>query len=1505
MNLFQPGTQFRVPTLVLESKDKTPLGVLDGAADITYKKNLNSANELSFTLYKCLDGKQNPLWNALNDLKNIYIPEFKERFAIKVSCQEEVQETKAVTGTSLCEAELGQILLRGLEINTEQDLKNNTSKRYQTTVFYRDILYSDSDEAAEDKKKHSLLHRVLGNHASHYKIGTIDQSLKDLAFTFSADGTNIYDFLTGEVAKQMQCLFEFDSITRTINAYALSDDPGTESYGNDTAILIDRENLASSLTCEGDVDSLKNCFYVEGGDETINAAFAQINPSGEQYLYYFSPEMLAEMPPSLRDAIGAYNAKAAEPLAIMPNYTTHQYIIDPVSNIPYLEASPFIPTLPDTRYLINFQKVVEQITALTDDSGKKPYQNQNYTIPDMFNSHAELVAAYYDALDFQSFLEYSMMPDYKMEVYDKYEALSRLNQENFGTIGIAELNPSLTSSIEHAICNKAKTLVNTALYEVSIEKSKITKKTGKGAVTVKWTGTFSITDRQDTDSKTNTITNSTYQAIAKIEGISNDSFSIPANVTLTINDDVDSYAKNSIEFMLSKKDLPMACDLYSPDVSLTEFNKALPFYGEHSLQTIQDTLTDCLGIIETQLEDMKNSYNKTTTSSIKKDPMYQKIKKYKDLYQEKLDAVSNHLITRTTQMDSVGRFLMLMEAYLKETREAFHFENYLKTYAASHNPKQNLWEIFQSYRREGEYQNSNIISTNLKTNADVMRHAQKLLEYASKELKTAGTLQYRISTTMDNLLALPEFQQLQTHADTAFDVGNWIRVRMDVQEETGREQIYKLRLLSFQVNYETHLSSDIQVEFSTVTRGADGVLSDVEGILDAAQGMATSYSTLARQVELGHKAAELVDHWVSDGLDLTNQKIVNNLESQSLLIDNKGLLARKFEGLTNSYDDCQLRIINNGIYTTHDNWKTIDAAFGKFQYKNPDNNWETTETYGIIAHKLVGEQILGEDLRISNSSGSMQFHDQGLVVSNGISTITISPNVSDSPSTSEKLFCISSKKQNSDGTPYSEDVFYTDSSGNLNITGKITAESGSIGGFNIRKNYFANGTSSLGANKNSVYLGTNGISCGTAFQVTKTGKMTASDVTIQASSGENAVVIDKNGIQSNRYMCGDGSQGVLCFYGYCAGNRAYCNLLKLSGNTADEKFYTTYLDTDCDCFFLRKPLYVSDMVLHHTLSVGNTISAGNLSLTDSITQGSYSNTGTDLHLSQCFKYDHTNYQGILKSYPATGTLRVGLYDATNDHWKSLLDFKPNGTISVSRDLIPSSKSDLDLGSQSHFWNCTYSRSLHLKPGSYQTVGRINCTWKDGETHDALTITEDGLSLYLGWAGSSAYPSATILRGSSVHLKNASGPVVTSDQRLKHSFKTMEEYEGFFDALQPCFFKLSDGTSNRFHSGFQAQQVLNALEQNNLTSQDFAGYVSYPVSKDSEEYRGFEEEYGLIYSEFTALNTHMIQKTRLDLQESNDKLQKIYLDLQKNNSAIQNIQSDLQAAFSAIRLLQQK
>lgn len=98
---------------------------------------------------------------------------------------------------------------------------------------------------------------------------------------------------------------------------------------------------------------------------------------------------------------------------------------------------------------------------------------------------------------------------------------------------------------------------------------------------------------------------------------------------------------------------------------------------------------------------------------------------------------------------------------------------------------------------------------------------------------------------------------------------------------------------------------------------------------------------------------------------------------------------------------------------------------------------------------------------------------------------------------------------------------------------------------------------------------------------------------------------------------------------------------------------------------------------------------------------------------------------------------------------------------------------------------------------------------------------------------------------------------SSDIRLKNSFSVFtENYDIFFDSLQPWLFKMNDGTSGRFHGGFGAQEVVSALESAGLTTQDFAAPCQ-------NEETGM---WSLRYMEFIPLNTWQIQKAKARISE---------------------------------------
>lgn len=83
----------------------------------------------------------------------------------------------------------------------------------------------------------------------------------------------------------------------------------------------------------------------------------------------------------------------------------------------------------------------------------------------------------------------------------------------------------------------------------------------------------------------------------------------------------------------------------------------------------------------------------------------------------------------------------------------------------------------------------------------------------------------------------------------------------------------------------------------------------------------------------------------------------------------------------------------------------------------------------------------------------------------------------------------------------------------------------------------------------------------------------------------------------------------------------------------------------------------------------------------------------------------------------------------------------------------------------------------------------------------------------------------------------------SDRNIKNSIEALpEKYVRMFELVEPKRYKLNNGTSGRYHTGFIAQEVEDAMRACGIDSQEFAGWAAAKLDDGSETYF-------LRYSEF--------------------------------------------------------
>lgn len=217
-------------------------------------------------------------------------------------------------------------------------------------------------------------------------------------------------------------------------------------------------------------------------------------------------------------------------------------------------------------------------------------------------------------------------------------------------------------------------------------------------------------------------------------------------------------------------------------------------------------------------------------------------------------------------------------------------------------------------------------------------------------------------------------------------------------------------------------------------------------------------------------------------------------------------------------------------------------------------------------------------------------------------------------------------------------------------------------------------------------------------------------------------------------------------------------------------------------------------------------------------------------------------------------------------------------------------------------------------GNSGTVSNALATyWKDSSVHHLVSKDADGLSAYLGWAGSSSYATVTTIRGRTCKYANSSGTTTLSDRNLKKDFEDFTDvHDVFFDNLKPLTYKYKMGSSGRPHFGYITQEVEEALEKAGLTTKDFAGVNIMPINcRETEEDaegnvidvedsadnylldKGIKEQHNLVYTEFISMNTWQIQKLKKRVNVLESKVDVLEEKSVKQDKKINKLEDEVQ------------
>ena len=819
-----------------------------------------------------------------------------------------------------------------------------------------------------DKPRGSLLTRILKK-APNYIIEHVDDSIKNIQRTFSFHDVSIYD--------------AFQTITEEIDCIAIF-----RAYTTDTGEIkrsisvYDLENSCSACGERGTFEDIcPKC-----GSTNITPGY------GEDTTVFVSVDNLADNINYTTDVGSVKNCFRLEAgddlmtaaiVACNPNGTQYlwhfsddmksdmsQALVKKINNYDQLYQS-YLTTheisIGNTKLLQQYNQIVTKYNNL---------HSQNFsTIESPLHGFSELMRAYYNVIDFDLYLSHGMMPSPPPAPDSATEQATLLETEHMPAVAVLSIPKCTVSTASSAVQAMARVVVDPH-FQVRVGDSALSDITteASGEQYRQWTGTFVITNYDDdTDTAT---TNS---------------------ISIRITNEYISYVQQRMQSLLDRHSEDVSDIVTLFQLPIANFKQELKKYGQASLQIFYDACQSCMDVLIQQ--QAYADYTDVATS-------------YYNNYYERLSALSDELAVRASEIAVVSgqqvgvvaghSMLEILQAKRTKIQAALDFETYLG---------ENLWLEFSLYRRECSFSNSNYISDGL-DNFQLFQRAQEFFDKASQEIYKSANLQHSITATLKNLLAMEEFKPLVQH----FQCGNWIRIRVD-------DNVYRLRLISYDIDFDdlTHIT----VEFSDVKQVSNGV-TDAESIFAQAKQMATSYTATQRQASKGNKSSRQVQNWVDDGLSLTTMKIVNDASNQDIVYSDSGITLREKIPFTDEYDPRQIKLINQGLYVTNDNWQTSSAGVGHFYYYDPATG-NIVDDYGVIANTIVGNLLLGKNLGIYNSDGSVTVNENGL---------TLTTNTDDDQS-QKNIFTIQKETDNQDGTKTTIPLLYIDDDGNLVLNGSM------------------------------------------------------------------------------------------------------------------------------------------------------------------------------------------------------------------------------------------------------------------------------------------------------------------------------------------------------------------------------------------------------------------------------------------------------------------------------------
>ena len=407
------------------------------------------------------------------------------------------------------------------------------------------------------------------------------------------------------------------------------------------------------------------------------------------------------------------------------------------------------------------------------------------------------------------------------------------------------------------------------------------------------------------------------------------------------------------------------------------YNKNLAYYGKLTEKATAEQELDKENIVLTMYRrarenivaqaslDQVTSYNAIITQNGGEPiPTYQEIS-------DTLDAIDGLIADEEDAIDDTEADIAVLDtelATLLADVNAIRAQVAISTYFT-----QEEYEELSDYIFEGEYTDEYVSVADSMDYAARFQQMKLLYDRAVVQLEKIAVPTQEFDVDVDNFVFCKDFQPWSAQLET----GCLINVEVDDGD------VAQLFLSTITINYE---DKKLTMKFGNRYNKFDpeSLFKDALGNLRKTANSVNYLRDAVYPIKNGE--LDYMQQEIDNSRTLTKDAVLS-ARNETVVIDDTGYTGRRIDPNTGEYDPKQIKITGRNIVFTDDAWETAKTALGEIVIPGSQNT-----TYGLNAETIIGNMIVGQELRIVNSQGEEAFVE----ADDAVSTVTVEYALSES-----------------------------------------------------------------------------------------------------------------------------------------------------------------------------------------------------------------------------------------------------------------------------------------------------------------------------------------------------------------------------------------------------------------------------------------------------------------------------------------------------------------------------